>query len=188
MVSFKIGGACMLSSACHCSRSFCCIAMQRSSSSLSLLYCSCFWASESMTSMPFALVTIRSSNIPACKAACWVSLTSSSWASTLCRVAMSLAEMPKSSRLTSCCPSAMVSTETLSLLFQLLWIATASSEGGAVVGGGVVSAEAPLVAPFFFAAMGLWHGENEPTGGCQSVGEECLRDRRTLQQSGKSVV
>ena len=62
---------------------------------------------------------------------------------------MSSAKMLWPSKSTSCCPSAMVSTEMLSLLVPLLYIAVALSCGGVVV----VSAEASLVAPFLFAAM-----------------------------------
>ena len=40
------GGACIFSSISHCSCSFFCIALQRSSSSFSLLYCSCRSASQ----------------------------------------------------------------------------------------------------------------------------------------------
>ena len=65
--------------------------------------------------------------------------------------------MPRSSRSTSCCPSAMVSTEMLSLLALVPCATVASScVVVVVVVVVVVSAEATLVSPFFFAAM--WCG------------------------------
>ena len=74
----------------------------------------------------------------------------------------------------------MVSTETPLLLVPLSCVAaTSSCEGVVDIVVVVVSSEVVPVVSFFFVAA-MWC--IEPTGGRQTVGGECLRKRRTLQQ------
>ena len=83
------GGACIFSSSSRCVCSFFCSALQRSSFSFSLLYCSCLSASDSMVSFPFTLVIICGREGPACSSYCLVLRTSSRRASILLIAAMS---------------------------------------------------------------------------------------------------
>ena len=66
-----------------------------------------------------------------------------------------------------------------SLLVPFACVAAASPYEGVAVAVVVVSSEVAPLVPFFFVTA-MWY--IEPTGGRQTVGGECLRNGRTLQQ------